>query len=81
MATCGFILDPWAQQPWSHDEDPLQDDSTWDKMPDATQQSLRDNAWTIYRNSKSGGGIEVACESLRPLLIPVLLIQGEKTAL
>ncbi len=50
-------------------------------MPDATQQSLRDNAWTIYRNSKSGGGIEVACESLRPLLIPVLLIQGEKTAL
>ena len=53
---------------------------TWDRMPDATKQSLRDNAWTVYRNSKSLAGVDVPCESLRPLTMPVLLIQGEKTA-
>ena len=53
---------------------------SWDKLPDSIKQSLRDNAWTIYRNSKFAGAIDFPCESLRPLTMPVLLIQGEKTA-
>ena len=53
---------------------------SWDKVPEGTRQSLRDNAWTIYRNSQSRARIDVPCESLRPLPMPVLLIQGEKTA-
>jgi esterase len=52
--------------------------AAWDRLPEATRQSLRDNAWVLYAGDKAGR-VEVPCEELRRLPIPALLIQGEKT--
>ena len=52
----------------------------WDNVPEATRQTLRDNAWTLYANGKAGP-VEVPCEQLRRLPMPVLVVQGEKTTL
>jgi esterase len=52
--------------------------ASWDKLPEATKQSLRYNAWALYAGDKAGR-VEVPCEELRRLPIPALLIQGEKT--
>lgn len=52
----------------------------WDQLPDSSKQTLRDNAWTIYRMTQFERPVPFPCESLAPVRFPVLLLQGEKTS-
>jgi esterase len=51
---------------------------SWNNLPEANKQNIRDNAWTI-KSLLADANEALGCEQLKRIEVPVLLVSGERS--